>query len=167
MKGHVITMAEANPNAAPKARIDGLVVQKLPGEVLIYDLQRHKAHCLNGSAAVIWNHCNGNTTVTEMAGLLERELKRPVDEATVLYGLNQLEKARLLAGAKSRQRSKGRMTRRDALRKVGLAAAVGLPLVTSILAPCAVEAATCRPSGQGCGASAQCCSGVCSNMTCV
>ncbi len=37
----------------PLARHEGLVVQKLDGEVLIYDLQRHRAHCLNSTAAAI------------------------------------------------------------------------------------------------------------------
>jgi hypothetical protein len=160
-------MIDGNSNRAPQARTEGLVIQTLSDEVLIYDLQRHKAHCLNGSAAIIWNHCDGKTTVTEMTGLLERELNRPVDEAMVLYGLGQLEKARLLARTKAGQALKVGMSRREAVRKMGLAAVIGLPLVTSILAPTAVEAATCRASGQGCGTGAQCCSGLCNNMACV
>lgn len=160
-------MIDVNSNRAPQARTEGLVIQTLPDEVLIYDLQRHKAHCLNGSAAIIWNHCDGKTTVTEMAGLLEQELNRPVDEAMVLYGLDQLEKARLLARTKAGQAPKGRMTRREAVRNMGLAAVIGLPLVTSILAPTAVQAATCRATGAACGTGAQCCSGVCNSMTCV
>jgi hypothetical protein len=156
-------MTDSNSTTAPRARRDGLVIQRLPGEVLIYDLERHKAHCLNGPAAIIWNHSDGETTVTKMAGLLEQELKRPVDEALVLYGLDQLEKARLLAGTGS---PSGRMTRREAARKLGLAALIGVPLVTSIVAPTAVQAATCLSSGMACATSAQCCTGLCLTGMC-
>ncbi|HKG23128.1 MAG TPA: PqqD family peptide modification chaperone, partial [Blastocatellia bacterium] len=60
-------MADAKPITSPRARRDALVIRRLPEEVLIYDLQRHKAHCLNGSAAIIWNHCDGKTTMKQMA----------------------------------------------------------------------------------------------------
>jgi hypothetical protein len=57
----------------PLAREEGLVIQELPGELLIYDLNNHKAHCLNQTAAFIWKHCDGMTTVCEMAARLEKE----------------------------------------------------------------------------------------------
>jgi hypothetical protein len=50
----------------PCARTEGLVVQTLADEVLVYDLERHKAHCLNHAAALIWKHCDGRTSVAEM-----------------------------------------------------------------------------------------------------
>src|SRR5258708_10867387 len=33
-------------------RTKGLVVTELKGEMLVYDLERHRAHCLNPAAAV-------------------------------------------------------------------------------------------------------------------
>jgi len=51
----------------PLARQDRLVVQELSEEVLVYDLDRHRAHCLNRTAALIWRHCDGSTSVAEMA----------------------------------------------------------------------------------------------------
>ncbi|HYP26533.1 MAG TPA: PqqD family protein [Blastocatellia bacterium] len=160
-------MTDATPEISPRARRDGLVIRAMPEEVLVYDIYRHRAHCLNGPAAMVWNHCDGETTVAEMAGLLEEELKGPVDEAVVRYALGELEKARLLEGAGARQSQRPKMTRREVVRRVGLAAAAGLPLVTSILAPAATEAATCRASGAMCVTSAQCCSGLCSSGRCV
>ena len=71
-----------------------LVVQELPDELMLYDLKRHKAHCLNTTAAMVWNHCNGRTTVAEMAALLEKEVGSPVDEEVVLYALDKLEQGR-------------------------------------------------------------------------
>ena len=35
----------------PIARSNGLVVQEMPDEVLVYDLDSNKAHCLNETAA--------------------------------------------------------------------------------------------------------------------
>src|SRR5207248_2525045 len=36
----------------PSARQDRLVVQELSDEVLVYDLDRHRAHCLNRAASL-------------------------------------------------------------------------------------------------------------------
>ena len=40
----------------PRARQDELVVEELPDETLVYDLKRHKARCLNRTAALVWQH---------------------------------------------------------------------------------------------------------------
>jgi hypothetical protein len=50
------------------------------------------------------------------------------------------------------------VSRRQMIRNLGLAAAVAVPLVTSIVAPTAAQAATCVPSGQPCSTSILCCS---------
>jgi len=62
----------------PKARQDKLTVRELPDETLIYDHLAAKAHCLRQTAALVWKHCDGRTTVAELAGLLQRELGVPV-----------------------------------------------------------------------------------------
>lgn len=145
----------------PQARNEGLLVQELPDEVLVYDLDRHKAHCLNRTAAFIWKQCDGQTTVTEVARRLAKELGTPVAEEVVWLGLDQLGKARLLP---ERVAPGGnRVSRRDVIRKIGVAAAVGLPLITSIVAPTASQAVTCLPGGSSCQTGAQCCSGICGN----
>jgi hypothetical protein len=38
----------------PRARRDELVVEELDDETLVYDLERHKARCLNHTAALVW-----------------------------------------------------------------------------------------------------------------
>jgi dTDP-D-glucose 4,6-dehydratase len=50
----------------PLARQKGLVVQEIPDEVLVYDLDSNKAHCLNKSAAFVWKSCNGSNSVTDI-----------------------------------------------------------------------------------------------------
>src|SRR2546423_15689116 len=44
--------------AAPRARDARLVIQELPDELLVYDLERHRAHSLNRTAALVWRHCD-------------------------------------------------------------------------------------------------------------
>jgi hypothetical protein len=150
----------------PCVRANGLVVQALPDEVLVYDLERHKAHCLNHTASLVWKHCDGRTSVTEMVRVLEREMNNPVPEDVVWLALQQLGKAQLLAGEPHALETGKRMSRREVIRRLGWGAAVALPLVTTIVAPTAVEAASCLSTGSVCTTGAQCCSGVCAGLIC-
>jgi hypothetical protein len=136
----------------PRARKEGLVIEDLPGEVLVYDLERHKAHCLNETAGIVWRLCNGKTSIEAIAERLQRDMEAPVDEEVVWLAIEQLETARLMSQP-SRRKESGGLTRRELVIKLGWAAAVGLPLVTSIVAPRAVEAVTC---GIVCSGDASC-----------
>ena len=60
----------------PKKRKEGIIVKELPDEVLVYDLDRDKAHCLNHSAAAVWERCDGRTTVAEIARAVEKRRAR-------------------------------------------------------------------------------------------
>jgi hypothetical protein len=157
-------MKNKREQGVPEARSEGLVVQHLAEEVLVYDQDRHKAHCLNHTAALVWSHCDGKTSVAEMVRLLEGELDTRVDEELVWLALDQLGKTHLLS--KRVTEAEGGMSRREVMRRIGVAATVALPAVTSILSPKAAEAANCRPSGAVCTASAQCCSGLCTAGKC-
>jgi hypothetical protein len=137
-----------------------LVVSDLPEEVLVYDLDQHKAHCLNQTAAFIWRHCDGKTDAVEMARLMNIELNVPRDEAMVWLALSQLQNSRLLEDSVSMPPQFEGLSRRRMIRNLGIAA-VALPLVTSIMSPTAVQAATCFHDGHGCGNNNQCCSGLC------
>ena len=61
----------------PRARQDELIVEELQDETLVYDLERHKARCLNPAAALVWRHCDGQTSVAEVAALLEEQSATP------------------------------------------------------------------------------------------
>ena len=56
-----------NSSQFPIARKSGLVIQEMPDEVLVYDLDSNKAHCLNQTAATVWKACDGNTSITEIS----------------------------------------------------------------------------------------------------
>ncbi len=150
----------------PKARRNQLVMKEVAGEMLVYDRNSDQAHCLNATAARVWARCDGLTTVAEMAQLLEDEMKTPVADEVVWFALEQLRKARLLREPlmqepMSRPAQMRQMSRRVLVRRLGIAAAVTVPLVTSIIAPTAVAAASCLPSGATCTGNVQCCSNNC------
>jgi Coenzyme PQQ synthesis protein D (PqqD) len=153
----------------PKAREDGLIVEELPDETVVYDGKRHEAHCLNQTAAMVWKECDGRTTVPEIARRVGRELKAPVREEVVWLALGGLGKSHLLQES-VRPGSDGARVSRRTMMKLGLAGATALPLVTSIIAPTASEAASCVKGAFGClpngntnfcGKSSECCSCCC------
>ena len=78
--------------ALPLARKSELVTREVAGELLIYDRTSDEAHCLNPTAALVWANCDGQTTIAELARLLEAELKAPVADEIVWFALAQLEK---------------------------------------------------------------------------
>jgi hypothetical protein len=143
----------------PARRRDGLVVTELMGEVLVYDLERHRAHCLNAAAAVVFKHCDGTRSIDDLASLLERELGAAADPECVWLALDHLGRARLLHQRLKRPPEAGRPSRRELLRRIGVA--VLLPAVTSVLAPTPAQAAaTCvsdctgQPFGTPCSSTA-------------
>ena len=156
-----------NAERMPRARQQGLIIEDLPGEVLVFDSERDRAHCLNQTAALVWKYCDGKTTVSQMARSLERDLNTAnVDERMVTYALEQLSKDHLLVESFVPAAMLSGLTRRQMVRALGIAAVIAVPVVTSIVVPTAQAATSCSPPGQPCGTSATCCSGLCSGGTC-
>ena len=146
----------------PVARTAGLVVKAAGDEVLVYDLERHRAHSLNRVAAAVWRTCDGRRTEGEIVARLRDEQAIPVTPELVRYGLRELERARLVSGSGR----DGALTRRELMRRLGTAAAA-VPLVTSIVAPTAAEAQSCTGAGDTCTSLAQCCAGLfCDGVCC-
>ena len=121
-----------NPNN-PIARQNGLVVQEMPDEVLVYDLDTNKAHCLNGSAALVWKSCDGNNTVADIVKQFESNGSGKVTEDFVWLAIDQLNDNNLLEG-KIAPRFAGQ-SRRQVLKTIGLASMVALPVIASLVAP--------------------------------
>jgi hypothetical protein len=129
----------------PDSRRDGLLVREVGDELVVYDEKRHRAHHLNRTAALIWRSCDGQTSVAELAVMLEHELDVPAGEDWVWRALERLSKAHLLKERLTRPAGAGGINRRQALRKLGrvAAAAVLVPTVISIVAPAPLQAAIC------------------------
>jgi hypothetical protein len=141
----------------PRARLDCLT-REFGDELLVYDRQRNVGHCLNPMAAAAWRLCDGKGGASDLAKILTRQFSSPVDEPVVLLALEELSKARLLVEVEKPAR---RTSRREAIRAIGIAGAIALPLVTSLVAPTPARAASCLANGRPCVANPQCCSGKC------
>jgi hypothetical protein len=128
------------------ARKDGLVVQEMPEEVLVYDLNSNKAHCLNQTAAFVWKSCDGEKTVTDITNLFKDQTGNNVNEDLVWLAIDQLSEKNLLTEDLA-SNFKGQ-NRREVIKKIGLATVVALPLVASLTAPTSVlAAASCSCGG--------------------
>jgi hypothetical protein len=151
-------------SALPPARTNGLVVKTVADEVLVYDLQTHRAHSLNRVAAAVWRRCDGTRDVAAIAAELRREGTVPITEEVVRYALGKLGQAGLLAGPVA----VAGLTRREVMRRLGTAAAVALPAVTTIVAPTAAQAQSvvCVGIEEPCTSDAQCCGGDCATEPC-
>ena len=143
-----------------RARTNRLVTRDLGDELLVYDLERHKAYCLNRVAMEVFRHCDGETTIPDMARRIGNALGLPVDERAVRLGLVRLEKAHLLDSPVAQILH---TSRREMLRTLGRAAAVVVPLVTAITVPTSAQAQAtgCLANGMPCIANSQCCSHNC------
>ena len=123
----------------PVARTKDLIIEELPDEVLVYDLNTDKAHCLNRMSALIWKNCDGEKTEGDIAAILQNELKTPMSAKVVTLGLEELAGYGLLQ-ADAPLVPPGRVSRRRLIQNLGLTAAIALPLIMSISAPAAAGA---------------------------
>lgn len=123
----------------PVARDEGLLIEQVADETVVYDDRTKEAHCLSPLAAVVFAHCDGKTNADQLAGIASERLDETVDSDGVLDALGQLEERKLLAV--------GTFSRRTMLRKTALAGGVviGAPLISSVFAPAAIAggSATC------------------------
>ena len=158
----------------PKSRKENLVIQELEGEVLIYDLEKNKAFCLNETSALVWQSCDGSRTIAEISDVVGKQLNSQINEDLVWLALDQLSKESLVEKQTELSHKFKGVSRRDVIRKVALGTMIALPVVTSLVAPLAVHAnsaciaggtCTCQGpnGGQGniCTASASTCDANC------
>ena len=130
----------------PLSRRENIVVQEYGNEILIYDLTIDKAYCLNNTSALVWQACDGSRTIGEISSHIGKKLKSPVSEDFVWLALEQLEKENLLVKTPAAENPLAGLSRREAIRRVGLASLVALPVIASLIAPTAAHA----QSGGGC-----------------
>jgi hypothetical protein len=147
----------------PRARMDCLS-REFGDEVLVYDVQRDIGHCLNSTAAATWKLCDGNNSPSQIRRTLSRQLSAQVDESVVLLALDQLANSHLLVEPKVPARY---LSRRVAIRRIGIAAAIALPLISSIVAPASAQPVSCLHNLQPCTVNGQCCSNLCVLNRCV
>jgi hypothetical protein len=154
---------KSKKSITPQARTNGVVVEHLADEVLVYDLKRDRAHCLNVTAARVWEKCDGQHTISQIASEVVKG-DGEAGEEVVWLAVEELSRAGLME--EKIKRGREGVSRREVIKRIAVAAAIGVPVVTSIVAPTASHAANCRPAGQPCSTAIQCCSGLC-NGTCL
>lgn len=137
----------------PISRKDNLVVQEVNGEVLIYDLAKNKAFCLNESSAMIWALCDGTKSAKEISQELSLNFKVPINEELVWLALERFKKENLFENADELSNDFKGFSRREAIRKVGLGSMIALPVVSAIIVPTAVSAQSCTAAGSPCSPS--------------
>ena len=158
----------------PVARKNDIVVQEIKGETLLYDLKTNKAYCLNETSVYVWQLCDGRRTASTISDELSVLLNTLISEEFVWLALDQLDKNGLLEG-EVENIFEG-LSRREVIKKVGFASVVGLPIVSSIVAPPAamaqsgvvgveglctpgvcVAGTTCVPANDGITGADRCC----------
>ena len=152
----------------PRARSERLVVRRLEeDETLVYDLESHRAHCLNRTVDSVWRLCDGRRSVADIARALRPASPAPPDPDVVLLALTELREADLLVDTGDEADLPPGPSRRELLVRLGRGAVVWLPLVTSIVAPTAAQAAlsSCTVPG-GAVSPAACNSGGSENFGC-
>ena len=123
----------------PKARTEGILVEEMGPELVIYDRQSTTSHTLNESAARLFRRCDGETTVEELEELFSEVADRDGRRQLVTSSLRQLSRANLLATPLSPGLG---VSRRDALMRIAAVAAI--PIVLSVVAPTKAQAASGR-----------------------
>lgn len=117
-----------------------LIVRALDDETLVYDLARDRAHRLDPLASLVFSLADGTRTAGEIAAGVEARFPTGSPELVVEYTLDRLEAAHLVEPVR-RASPRARMSRRRLLALIGSGAAQ-LPVVTSLVAPTALQAAS-------------------------
>lgn len=146
----------------PLSLMEDLVTQELGSETLIYSLKTNKAFCLNATTAQVWKVCDGKRSVPEISRMLSKEHRADISEDIVWLALEQLKKNELLADSEEFSIDFQGLSRREMIRKAGLATMVALPTIASMVAPAAAHAASGASGGTNGACTSNCLTGVCS-----
>jgi hypothetical protein len=156
-----------NNSQFPTARKNGLVVQEMPDELLVYDTEKNKAHCLNQTAAFVWKSCDGQRSVADISSLYNAESGNKMSEDLVWLAIDQLSENDLLE--KEIKSAFAGQSRREVIKKIGFASVVALPVIASLVAPRnAMAASSCACVSPGdcltqptCPSTTNCNAGLC------
>lgn len=131
----------------PQSRKDNLVVQETNGEVLIYDLNDNRAFCLNETSALVWNLCDGKSSISDISSSISKQLKTPANEGLIWLALEQLKKENLIVNEITTPAGYEGLSRREVIKKVGLGSMIALPIVSSLIAPTGAMSASVACAG--------------------
>ena len=129
--------------AAPvsAARSEGLLIEHVGDETVIYDLESKEAHCLRAIAAFVFANADGDRSVAEIAKMGRERLGLELPDEDVLEAVEQLEDIDLLT--RPMVVLEDGLSRRQMVKRVaytGAAAVTATTMVTTIAAPNALAA---------------------------
>lgn len=132
----------------PKARSNNIIIQEYGDELLIYDLDVNKAFLLNETSSLIWLECDGNKSLAEIESFVKSKLNTEFSKELVSIALDQLLDDNLIESAPTFTKHARKFDRREAIKRIGRASAVALPLITGLVAPPAANASSdvCLPN---------------------
>jgi hypothetical protein len=115
-------------------RVEGLLLERVDGELLVVKESSHEAHALNETAAIVFDLCDGSMSRGAMAAEVARRTGLPADESVVDLALIDLVEAGLVVLDDEEPAS---ITRRSLIRRLALPAAAMalLPVVETVLMP--------------------------------
>lgn len=122
------------PRKLPETMNNNIVTQKSANELLIYNTKSNQAICLNETATAIYEYCSSNKSFEDL------KADYNFSDDLIYLGLNQLAQDNLIEA--SGESVFNLVSRRELVRKIGLTSMVVLPLVSSIVAPSAANAAS-------------------------
>lgn len=135
----------------PVARTEGLLVEPVGDETVIYDSETKEAHCLKPLAALVFAHADGKMTTGEVAALAQQRLGQAITEDDIADAVDELRASSLIEMPLLFV-NEG-VSRRQMLRRVayaGAAATTAGAFVTTIGAPPAMAACSGQPAGCNC-----------------
>ncbi len=152
----------------PIARKENIVVQDTRLEILIYDLATDKAFLLNETSAFVWQSCDGTKEVSEISRALAARSKQTINEEIVWLAIDQLKGNNLMENAEELESKFEGLSRREVIKKIGLGTMIVLPLISTLVAPTALSAASavCVTVNNPCTFNNSTQSDCCSNLRC-
>ena len=139
-------------NSLPQVRA-GLLRHQLDGQVLIYDAREDRVHLLDTTTGHVFELLEqGDRSREGIVAELATRMNSMEGESLLQLSLDELRKADLVVDVKAPTEPLSDISRRDLVRKLGLAGAAALliPTITTLTATRAYAQASCLPNGHGC-----------------
>ena len=126
-------------------QVEGLLIERPAGELLVLTPSTNEAHALNETAAIVFDLCDGRTTRAAMVAEVARRTGLPPDESIVDLALTELSDAGLITLDETARTG---LPRRALIRKLALpvAAVALLPVVETILMPTLASSQSAVPT---------------------
>lgn len=139
----------------PNAKTDNVIMQEFEDELLVYNLETNKVFNLNQTSTLVWQNSDGTKEINEIARAIQKKLGQPVNNQLVWLALEGLKKEGLVKFESDTPEEFKDLTRREIIKKIGLASMIALPVVIGMVAPLAAHGASltdaCDRGGSGGG----------------